>query len=66
MRGSGGGLFRRMYARFLQQAEPRLVPLCGAAADAWSRFALHLDEPSARACVAAEDALWSRALELCE
>ena len=65
VRGSGGGLFRRMYARFLQQAEPRLVPLCEAAADAWSHFARQLAEPAARACVAAEDALWSRALELC-
>ena len=66
VRGCGGGLFRRMYARFLHQAEPRLAPLCEKAADAWSAFGRILDEHTAQACVAAETELWDRALELCE
>lgn len=66
VRGSGGGLFRPMYARFLQTAEPQLVPLCSSAAAAWSAFAQALEEKTAQACVDAETALWDRALELCE
>ncbi|HUJ28787.1 MAG TPA: BtrH N-terminal domain-containing protein [Myxococcales bacterium] len=66
VRGCGGGLFRRMYARFLHAAEPRLAPLCEEAADAWSALALQLDDRAAEKCVAAETALWDRALELCE
>jgi hypothetical protein len=66
VRGSGGGLFRRMYARFLLQELPELAPLCEAAADRWSALATKLDERSAQACVQAETTLWDRALELCE
>jgi hypothetical protein len=65
-RGCGGGLFRRMYARFLKQSLPALEPLCLRAADAWTAFAQKLETPQIKACAAAERALWSRALELCE
>jgi hypothetical protein len=65
-RGCGGGLFRRMYARYLQQSLPELAPLCLRAADAWTAFAGKLETPQIQACAEAERALWSRALELCE
>jgi len=66
VRGCGGGLFRRLYARFLQRELPELAPLCEAAADGWSDFAALLDEKSAEECVRAETVLWARAQELCE
>ncbi len=66
VRGTGGGFFRRMYARFLEAAAPALAPLCETAAGAWTSFAANLDAPHAAACVQAETALWSRAIELCE
>jgi hypothetical protein len=65
-RGCGGGLFRRMYARFLKQSLPALEPLCLKAADAWTAFAEKLETRQIQACADAERALWSRALELCE
>lgn len=65
-RGCGGGLFRRMYARFLKQSLPALEPLCLRAADAWTAFATKLETRQIKACAEAERALWSRALELCE
>jgi len=64
VRGTGGGFFRRMYARFLEAAAPALAPLCERAAGAWTSFAANLDARHA-ACVQAETALWSRAIELC-
>jgi uncharacterized protein DUF4872/butirosin biosynthesis protein H-like len=64
-RGCGGGLFRRLYARFLEHSLPDLSPLCLKAADEWTGFAEKLDTPSIAACAAAEAALWSRAMELC-
>lgn len=66
VRGCGGGLFRRMYARFLREALPPLAPLCEAAAQAWSAFAADLSPNRAQACARAESALWAEALELCE
>jgi hypothetical protein len=65
-RGCGGGLFRRLYARFLEQELPELAPLCFKAADSWTAFAEKLDGGALAACAKAERALWSRALELCE
>jgi hypothetical protein len=65
-RGCGGGLFRGLYARFLEKELPELAPLCLEAADAWTGFAEKLDVKGIAACAAAERALWSRALELCE
>jgi hypothetical protein len=65
-RGCGGGLFRRLYASFLEQSLPELAPLCLEAADAWTGFAETLDGKAIAACAAAERALWSRAMELCE
>jgi hypothetical protein len=66
VRGCGGGLFRRMYTRFLEAELPELSPLCEVAADRWTAFAAQLDERAAQACVSAETALWTRAQELCE
>ncbi len=66
VRGCGGGLFRRMYARFLRDALPPLAPLCEAAAQAWTAFAADLSPARAEACAKAESALWAEALELCE
>lgn len=79
VRGSGGGLFRRMYARFLQQAGmPELADLCVESADAFTALALSLDAANAsekpdfgqaaeqaEECAGAEEALWKRAQELC-
>jgi hypothetical protein len=64
-RGCGGGFFRRLYARFLETAAPALAPLCWKAADAWTTFAEKMDTSSVAACLEAERALWSRALEVC-
>jgi len=66
VRGCGGGLFRRMYARFLREALPPLAPLCEAAAQAWTSLAHELTPARAEACARAERALWAEALELCE
>jgi hypothetical protein len=66
VRGCGGGLFRRIYARFLREAMPPLAPLCEAAAQAWSALAADLSPARALACAKAESALWALALELCE
>jgi butirosin biosynthesis protein H-like/uncharacterized protein DUF4872 len=66
-RGTGGGLFRRMYAQFLEEARlTELSRLCARSADAFSALARDLTPPSALACAEAEERLWSRALELCE
>jgi hypothetical protein len=64
-RGCGGGFFRRLYARFLEAAAPELAPLCWTAADAWTAFAEKMDTSCIAACLDAERALWSRALEVC-
>jgi hypothetical protein len=62
VRGTGGGLFRRMYAQFLGDAgHADLAMLCKEAADAWSELARHLDQEHALACVQAEEALWDAA-----
>ncbi len=74
-RGCGGGLFRRMYARFLDQAGlPALSRLASDAADCWSRLAAELKGESeaahprfekasalTRQVALAERALWERA-----
>jgi hypothetical protein len=66
-RGTGGGLFRRMYARFLEEAGlPELSALCVRSADAFSALAQQLAPDRARACAAAEEALWKRALDVLE
>jgi len=50
VRGNGGGLFRRLYARFLREAESLgvreagpLAPLCLSAADAFTALARELE-----------------------
>jgi Butirosin biosynthesis protein H, N-terminal/Domain of unknown function (DUF4872) len=64
-RGTGGGLFRRMYARFLEEAGlPELSRLCARSADAFSALAQRLSPETARACADAEEALWKRALDV--
>jgi hypothetical protein len=66
-RGTGGGLFRRMYARFLEEAGlSELVMPCLRSADAFSALSERLDPERARACAEAEEALWKRALDLFE
>jgi hypothetical protein len=66
-RGTGGGLFRRMYAQFLEEAGlPELSPLCARSADAFSALANRLGPEEALACAAAEEALWKRALDVLE
>lgn len=66
-RGTGGGLFRRMYARFLEEAGlPELSPLCASSADAFSELSQRLSPERARACAEAEESLWKRALDLLE
>jgi hypothetical protein len=64
LRGCGGGLFRRMYSRFLETALPELAQPCVEAANAWSELAQKLDQPSASQCAKKEGALWTRALEI--
>jgi hypothetical protein len=67
LRGTGGGLFRRMYARFLEEAGlSELSALAVRSADAFSGLAERLAPDRARACAAAEEALWKRALDLLE
>ena len=61
VRGNGGGLFRRMYARFLRDARPDLLPWCEEAADRWTALAGELSPHNALACAEAEAALWARA-----
>src|SRR5437868_8052611 len=61
VRGNGGGLFRRMYARFLRDARPDLAPWCEEAADRWTALAGELSPHNALACAEAEAALWARA-----
>jgi Butirosin biosynthesis protein H, N-terminal/Domain of unknown function (DUF4872) len=64
-RGNGGGLFRRMYAQFLEEAGlPELAALCARSADAFSSLAQRLAPEQARACADEEEALWKRALDL--
>jgi len=64
-RGTGGGLFRRMYAQFLEEASfPELARLCTRSADAFSALAQRLSPENARACADAEEALWKRALDV--
>jgi hypothetical protein len=59
VRGTGGGLFRRMYAQFLADAGlADLAMLCKEAADAWTELTRTPDEEHARACAEAEEALW--------
>src|SRR6267154_739269 len=66
-RGTGGGLFRRMYAQFLEEAGlPELVAFGVRSADAFSALAERLAPERARACAEAEEALWKRALALLE
>jgi hypothetical protein len=79
VRGSGGGLFRRMYARFLRQSGfPALADLCVESADAFTALATALEiaraseKPDlaaaaehAEECAGAEEALWKHALEVC-
>ena len=66
-RGTGGGLFRRMYAQFLEEAGlPELARLCVRSADTYSALARELTPERARDCADAEEALWKRALELVE
>ena len=66
-RGTGGGLFRRMYAQFLEEAGmPELAALCARSADAFSALANRLGPEEALACAAAEEALWKRALDVLE
>ena len=66
-RGNGGGLFRRMYAQFLEEAGlPELSALCARSADAFTALAQRLTPERARACAAAEEALWKRWLEVIE
>jgi len=64
-RGNGGGLFRRKYAQFLEEAGlPELSLLCARSADAFSELAQRMEPEQARACAHAEEALWKRALDL--
>ncbi|MFL5310711.1 MAG: BtrH N-terminal domain-containing protein [Myxococcales bacterium] len=66
-RGTGGGLFRRMYARFLEEAGlPELSALCARSADAFTALASRPAPEEARACAAAEETLWKRALDVLE
>ena len=66
-RGTGGGLFRRLYAQFLVEAGfTELARLCMRSAEAFSALAQGLTSESARACAEAEQALWTRALDLVE
>jgi len=66
-RGTGGGLFRRMYTQFLEEAGlPELSALCARSADAFSALSQRLLPERARACAEAEEALWKRALDLFE
>jgi len=59
VRGTGGGLFRRMYAQFLGDAGfAEMAMLCKEAADAWTELTLHPDAEHALACAEAEEALW--------
>ena len=74
VRGCGGGLFRRLYASFLEgEGLTELAQLSTKAADAWTALAQALQqrdlaraEDCARQCVIAEETLWSRAREQCE
>jgi hypothetical protein len=75
VRGNGGGLFRRVYAQFLEGAGfPELARLSRTAADAYSALASALEAARAentprlgeaveraRRCAEAEEALWARA-----
>jgi len=66
-RGTGGGLFRRLYAQFLDEAGfTEVAHLCRRSADAFSALAAALVPENARACADAEEALWTRALDLVE
>src|SRR5438445_13618552 len=66
-RGTGGGLFRRLYARFLEEAGfAELSRSCTRSADAFSALAQRLAPENARACAQAEEALWARAIDLVE
>ena len=66
-RGTGGGLFRRMYAQFLEEAGlPQLSALCVRSAEAFSALAKRLAPEEARACATAEETLWKRALDVLE
>jgi hypothetical protein len=66
-RGTGGGLFRRLYGQFLEEAGfAELSRLCKRSADAFSALAETLTSENARACADAEEALWTRALDLVE
>lgn len=59
VRGTGGGLFRRMYAQFLGDAGfAELAMLCREAADAWTELTKDPDRDHALACAEAEEALW--------
>jgi hypothetical protein len=75
VRGSGGGLFRRVYAQFLEGAGfPELARLSRTAADEYSALAASLEAARpektprlgeaverAKRCAEAEEALWARA-----
>ncbi|HWE26276.1 MAG TPA: BtrH N-terminal domain-containing protein [Myxococcales bacterium] len=66
-RGTGGGLFRRLYARFLEEAGlSQLEALSARSADAFTKLAQRLSAENARGCADAEEKLWTRALELVE
>jgi len=59
VRGTGGGLFRRMYAQFLHDAGfAEMAMLCKEAADAWTELTRSPDAEHALACAEAEEALW--------
>ena len=57
-RGTGGGNFRRMYARFLEEAGYEESALAAEAAECWTRLAMALQEASEPE--EAKPALWSR------
>ena len=57
-RGTGGGNFRRMYARFLEEAGYEESALAAEAAERWTELAAALHEASESDEPSAE--LWSR------
>ena len=75
VRGTGGGLFRKLYAQFLEEAGfPELASLARVSASRFTTLALALEAArttgrtaeaaeAAEGCAQAEDALWARALE---
>jgi butirosin biosynthesis protein H-like/uncharacterized protein DUF4872 len=62
-RGTGGGNFRRMYARFLEEAERDEASLAGEAADRWTGLAMAFHAASEES--EPRDELWSAIGEGC-